>query len=205
MPRLQMLGLTLLPLLAVHAAYLLSADAGHVPWCWPWFEGCTSISRAARFGTANLLFKLLMLPHALLLARYWSQPAFAAPVRRLGVAAAGALALYLLFLGWEGGLYQGLRRFGITAYFGGVVLAQLLVLHERQVSGTLRRGRRLALLVLAGALVGLGLLSLPAQYGPMASDAAVNRIEWLYALLMILFYPVIAPALPSPRDRAARP
>ena len=42
----------LLPLVTMHVCYLLSASEQLVPWCLPWFEGCTSISRASRSGTA---------------------------------------------------------------------------------------------------------------------------------------------------------
>ena len=46
------LSLILLPLLASNGAYLLSAYEGHIPWCIPYIEGCTTISRAASSGTA---------------------------------------------------------------------------------------------------------------------------------------------------------
>lgn len=60
-----------IPFVAAHLAYAISIDAGHVPACVPYVEGCTSISRAARHGLGNHLFRLLMLPSALLLALHW--------------------------------------------------------------------------------------------------------------------------------------
>ena len=39
---------TVLPLIAAIGSYLISASTDQVPWCWPMFEGCTSISRRVR-------------------------------------------------------------------------------------------------------------------------------------------------------------
>ena len=47
-PRILVIILTLLPLLACNGAYLLSAYEGFIPWCIPYIDGCTTISRAAR-------------------------------------------------------------------------------------------------------------------------------------------------------------
>ena len=38
----------LLPLAAIHLCYLLAAYLGHVPWCLPYVDSCTSISAAGR-------------------------------------------------------------------------------------------------------------------------------------------------------------
>ena len=54
--------LTLLFVVAAHAAYLLSIEGGHVPACIPYLDGCVSISRAARHGWGNHLFRLLVIP-----------------------------------------------------------------------------------------------------------------------------------------------
>ena len=56
---------------ATHLAWWLSVQAGHVPWCIPYLEGCTSISRAARHGLGNHLFRLMVLPCALLVGIHW--------------------------------------------------------------------------------------------------------------------------------------
>ncbi|HEX4895348.1 MAG TPA: hypothetical protein VFV11_03355 [Solimonas sp.] len=189
------LWLTGLALLAVHAAYLLSASAGRVPWCWPYIEGCTSISRAARHGEANLLFKLLMLPHAVLLAAFWWRlaAALASPLpvvmRATGMAGAAFLALYVLTLGADGGLYGWMRRYGITGFFGLTLLAECLAV--RQLLPSPRRG---PLLAACAALLGGGLLSLPLQHWAADRDAAVNALEWAYALLLLSLYPGLASA-----------
>jgi hypothetical protein len=200
--------LVALPLLAVHASYLLSANGGYVPWCVPYLEGCTSISRAARNGPANLLFKLLMLPYAALLVLFWQQTGAwlrtlrpdagrrSKGVRLLGIVAAVFLSIYVVCLGVDGELYQWMRRYGITVFFGFSVLAQMLsvallapLLHDRP---RLRR----AMLAFAASLLGLGLLSLPLQHFAADGEAATNALEWTYAALMTFFYALIGAAVP---------
>ena len=179
----------LLPIAAVHACYALSVQAGHVPLCFPYIEGCTSISRAARHGLANPLFKVVMLPVAALLMRFWLQAATrlhdAARSRRVGamrwIGMIGALFLvpYVVFLGLDGEFARWMRRYGVTVYFSFTVLAQMLL-----ASLLPQGGLRIALIGLCGAMLLLGLSSLPMQHLLADRDAVVNAIEWCYALLM---------------------
>ena len=50
----------IVPFVAANAAYLISASADLVPWCVPYLEGCTSVSRAARTGIASPVFRGLI-------------------------------------------------------------------------------------------------------------------------------------------------
>lgn len=202
-----------LPLLAAHGAYLISAAQALVPWCNPYWDGCTSVSRAARHGEANVFFKLLMLAYAPLLALFWvkvsavlreSHPGFRR--RRGAVLMAGwigtaFMVLYTIFLGVEGDLYQWLRRFGITFFFGLTVLAQMLLASLLLKSPALGRGHRRGLLAMCGAMLLLGLASIPLQHLAADRDAAVNALEWSYAFLMVLFFPLAAAALNAGRGR----
>ncbi|HEY0973594.1 MAG TPA: hypothetical protein VGE57_03795 [Solimonas sp.] len=197
-------GAALLPLLAVHTAYWLSADAGYVPWCLPYLDGCTSISRAARHGLPNLLFKGLMLPYAAWLAATWAlvfvwlrllrpqAPRRTCTVLILGIVAAIFLVLYATFLGAEGPAYQWLRRYGITVYFSFTVLAQMFVSALLWPLATVPRALRRAMACLCALLLLLGLASLPLQHYAHDADAAIDALEWTYALLMIAFFPLVA-------------
>lgn len=184
------------PIFVVHLAYLISAQAELVPWCFLYLDGCTSISRAARYGAANVWFKLAMLPYCVLLAAYWLRAAQLSAVQRLrwtrglGLLAALFLALYATTLGIEGEAYQFMRRYGITVYFGGNVLALMLL-----ASVFVREARVLTALCVLMLL--LGLASIPLQHLFAAErDAAVNALEWTYALLMMLGH-VAAAGLPG--------
>lgn len=203
-PRRTAIIAALLPIVAVHAAYAIAAAQALVPWCVPYLEGCTSISRAARHGDANLFFKATMLPYAALLALFWSQAAqYLARVRPqaarrrravfvLGWTGAAFLAVYVVFLGVEGEVYQWLRRYGITFYFAFTVLAQMLTISAAR--PVLSAGLRRAMTAFIAALLLLGLASIPLQHLLADRDAAVDAIEWSYSLLMTTFYLLVARA-----------
>jgi len=123
----------LLPVVMVNSTYLIAAAEGHVPWCIPYWDSCTSISATGRLGTAFWVFKLAMIPVVYLYIRYW----FIASSRIAGHYASGQtmfytgmfgalfLALHSLALGAEGDGFQSVRRVGISLYFAGTYFAQL--------------------------------------------------------------------------------
>ncbi len=116
----------LLPLVTMHVCYLLSANEQLVPWCLPWFEGCTSISRASRSGTAYFVFKAGMLPACVCMMlfwwanRHWLRHMQVEPKIWwwLGMLAALPLALYTVVLGHAGDTPYLLRRIGVVGFFG---------------------------------------------------------------------------------------
>lgn len=200
------LAVALVPVFAAHLAYALSIEAGHVPACVPYFEGCTSISRAARHGLGNHLFRLLMLPSALLLALHWlativwlrQSTGEARAGRSLWLLApfAGlALAVYVTFLGTEGEVYRFLRRYGAQLYFASVYLAQLVVVrhwHRR-----LGRWDAVGAVWLAISLVmlalGLGYTAVANGFDdPELKDRMENLLEWHIAALMTAWYLLLA-------------
>lgn len=191
--------IALLFLVAAHAAYLLSIQAGHVPACVPYLEGCVSISRAARHGLGNHLFRLLVIPcavlHALvwLLAHRWLRGGRWMVV--LGVVSAIALAVYATFLGTEGEAYRFLRRYGVVVYFGFGYLAQLALMRRATRTGALPAGVIATQAWIAAAMLGLGLANVVAGLAvadPAAKDRWENVFEWWLGLLMVGWYAVLA-------------
>lgn len=187
------------PLVVVPAGYWWSAQAGYAPWCWPMIEGCASISRSVRSGSAHALFTAVMLPVAGLAGTVWvlvyawlrrvrpDAPRRAAEVMVLGLIATLFLVLYASFLGIPGEPYQWLRRYGVTVYFSFTTLAQMLL--ASLIPLAIWRG------VLAGlcfAMLLLGLVSLPLQHAVAEEKALLNVIEWVYASLMTAGFGVIA-------------
>ena len=61
----------ILAIFAGNLAYLVSLNEGFVDACFPYLEGCTSISKTGRNGLAYILFKLTILPVMTLLSAYW--------------------------------------------------------------------------------------------------------------------------------------
>jgi hypothetical protein len=194
------LSIALLFLAAVHLAWWLSVQHGHIPACVPYWDGCTSISRAARHGLGNSLFRLAVLPCALLhaldwwLARAWlrrpvrSQDVAADAMLILGVLSALALAVYTTFLGTEGDVYRFLRRYGIVVYFGFGFLAQLLFLRLAKRENKLVAGLGGAMSGVCLAMLALGLGNVIAGLvlvDDVLKDHLENALEWQLGLLLV--------------------
>lgn len=212
------LAAALLPLLATLLAYGLSVRAGLVPACNPFFEGCTSISRAARHDLPNILFRALVMPAAVLQASCWLLtpvwlrslgPAHVRSVGTwpgrgvralpwLGLVAAASLVLYATFLGTDGDGYRLMRRYGTALYFGLTCIGMLVVSGEMQhrvhQSPAERRLSRLLLgLCLALPLLGLAHVFVPlALPGDQARDALENATEWWGGAIFTLFFAGLA-------------
>lgn len=197
----------LLPLVAAHAAYLISASLDAVPWCLPHLEGCTSISRAARStAAASAVYKTLVLSYSVVMALFWWQAAAwlreVAPARRrtrlalfpLGLVAALATAMYAAALGVDGEPHQWIRRYGTNVGFGCTFLAELLltaaIAREPRVPEALRR----AMVGMCATMLTLGVVSIPLQFLTGSHGEALNAIEWNYGVLLLSFYAVAGAA-----------
>lgn len=204
----------LLPAAAALLALAISVQQGLVPACNPFVDGCISISRAAREGPANPLFRALVLPAAALQGLCWLLAArwlrdLQGPGRGttalalLGIGAAVALALYGAYLGTDGSVYRLLRRFGTVVYFGFTCLCLLLT--GRAVQRAAERGRlalapllRHAMQTLATALVLLGLANVlvgalvGVAWDAGVADRAENVTEWWGALTFVVGFVALA-------------
>ena len=195
-----------IPVIAAHVAYVLSVHAGHVPECMPYLEGCTSISRAARHGFGNHLFRLLMLPCAALQWGQWiavrrwlrlhaPDPAAGRSLLALGAFAGVALAVYVAFLGTEGDVYRWMRSYGVKFYFAGTYLALLVLLRHLRAAAPAHPVPRRILLAIALILLALGLAS-TAVSGLVDDDELKfrleNLMEWHLGLLLSIAFAVQA-------------
>lgn len=188
----------LLPIVAVHLTYIVSAAEGHVPWCFPYVDSCASISATGRHGIAFFLFKGTMIPAAMLLMAYWhvsgkwllllgDSRAQANLVVTIGVIAAVFLIVYTVALGAAGDALRLQRRIGIIVYFAFTYLSQLLLVWRiGKVAPTEPTRRWLLGLCVAALFIGLSTLVL---------DAAIDNyedyedaFEWVLALLIHLYF-----------------
>jgi hypothetical protein len=183
--------LFVLPTLAININYLIAASEGYVPWCNPYWDGCTSISATGRQGTAFFFFKATMLPLALLYLYYWYHASRQLwnygykrnTIRNLGFFAVAALVLYTISLGALGDNFRLARRIGIIFYFTLTYLCQLLITYRLMVlklsepSQIWQQG--LSLLILSAGVLTLFLDALLPNY-----DDYEDAFEWSIALLM---------------------
>ena len=118
----------------------------------------------------------------------------------LGIAGALFMALYTVFLGHKGEVYNLLRRFGVTLNLGFTLLAQLLVvwrLHRLRVKDGCAPCPAWILRAKTGlvtVLLLLGLGSIPVSNFIADKDPVENAIEWVFCLLMSGFYLLTAVA-----------
>jgi hypothetical protein len=198
----------LLPIIAVFSSYGIAASAGNVPSCNPFLDGCTSVSATGRYPPSSYLFKGAMLPQSIILSCYWvfnvvwlraltvtagQPPRNTSMIGVLGVAGSLFLILYVTFLGSQEPFYEFMRRYGVYMYFLLNVLAQIVLASKvLPVARTLGLRRLVNLtklqLVLAWFPFALGALNLVLKAVLEESDPAENRIEWIFAMQMQLFF-----------------
>lgn len=193
------LAIAITLVVAAHLAWWISVQAGYIPWCIPYLEGCTSISRAARYGIGNHLFRLLVLPCALLVWLHWwlsarwlrARGARAGSIAAAGAIGAVALAVYATFLGSEGDVYRFLRRYGVVVYFGCSYLAQLLFLRLAGRTGALDRFTNAGMVAVCVAMLALGVANVVATAligGTELQDRLENVLEWHLGVLLVVWF-----------------
>lgn len=199
----------LLPIVAIHVTLMLAIDAGKIPACIPYLEGCASISATGRYEPAVFLFKPAMTAEAVLIILYWllnvawikelsgsaGKPlgTVTTIISTLGVCGALALIVYVTFLGTQAPFYEFMRRFGIYFYFLFTVLAQILLARQSLTLGAHINVSRVvkisrAQLWLATTPFVLGGLNLVLKSTLEDADPAENIIEWISALLMQVYF-----------------
>lgn len=215
-----------LPVAAVHLAYALNVAAG-LEACFPYLDGCMSVSRAARSGPGLAWFKALAAPAALAMAwTWWTAPAWLAAypggeadrsrlIAGLGLVGAAFFAVYAGALGGDGDLYRWMRRYGVVLYFGLTGLAHLLLaarLWRGPVAKSSPGGARRAVRVYLGViLVGWALGVAAALKRSLIDDPALqsrveNALEWGFALCLSLAFLAIGGLIyHGLRPRASRP
>lgn len=199
-------AVALLPILTVHISYLLAASYGQVEWCVPYWDSCTSISATGRQMPAKFVFKMGMIPAALLTVVFWwglwrwcqfvlaQKDTLVMPI--LGSLAAVFLIQYTLALGEVGDGYRFLRRTGVVLTFALTFIAQVLFVRRlKSLSQKVLEYRvwylrmiRLLLLLLA---IGMTSVMLDAVLGD-AYDKIEDAFEWWMALFLNGFFILVA-------------
>ena len=205
-PRTLTLIIVLLPLIVSNLVYLLSAYKGFIPWCIPYLEGCTTISKAARSGDSLYIFRATMNAYGVLLLLFWmyvkqwlqllyGYTTFMAHfIFCLGIIGAIFLILYVDFLGTIGEMNRFMRHVGIFVFFICTPLAQLLLLIQHyKLLSSLQKSKinpkilhyQLFVIVL---ILFIAIVSLALDITHTKSYESENIVEWNIALLMQLYF-----------------
>ncbi len=205
-PRTLVILLILLPLLAANGAYLLSAYEGLIPWCIPYVDGCTSISRAARSGNSIFLFRASMIVYSVLLILFWiysrhwlnllvgHTTKIAHIIFWLGLAGMISLIIYIDFLGTTGEVNRFMRRHGVMIYFTLTPLAQLLMLNQhynilsKMPGASINQKALKYQLVILILMLIIGVISILINVTGNKTDETENIVEWNFSLLLTLYF-----------------
>ena len=205
-PRTLAILITLLPLVTTNAVYLLSAYEGNVPWCNPYFDGCTTISQAARSGNSIYLFRATMIAYAVLMIWFWlytrqwlqqildEKSRLTNTILWLGIIGSLFLLVYIDFLGTTGEINRFMRRYGIMFYFTFTPLAQVLLLklhYSALESGTTENVKKPVLqfqLYVLLLMSIIGIISIVLDVAQLKTYQSENIVEWTFALLMSLYF-----------------
>lgn len=201
----------LAPFITTHVSYLVAASLGHLDWCFPYGEGCYSISSTGRQLPEKLWFKFGMIPSALAAMLLWWAAAFwikqsavttlpktlrILPI--LGTIATLFLMLYTVALGEEGDAYRLTRRIGIILSFSLTFMSQLLLLRLLSELASKSGFDYLAvwnkrLLVVLVVLLVTGILSviLSIVLGEAYKNIE-NGFEWTMALMLNSYFVLLA-------------
>lgn len=188
-----------IPACALLFTFIISSHQGNIEACVPFIHGCTSISKAARNGYSLYLFRMLIVPSAMLQLLFWiiltKQMVFSGIRNRrailclliTGCTSAMFLIVYANFLGTEGTVYKFMRRLGIYVYFAATVIAQLQLTY---LSFKIRRQSPSKMWVYrtmtasASVMLVLALFQAYIKLFVANHDAYENVIEWNIAVAM---------------------
>ena len=205
-PRTLALIITILPLLTSNGVYLLSAYEGFIPWCIPYIDGCTTISRAARSGNSIFIYRATMIAYGLLLIWFWiyaqqwlnllygQTTKVARFIFFLGLVGAIFLIIYIDFLGTTGEVNRFMRRYGIMVFFIFTPLAQLLMLRQHynisssKPESTIKPAVLHYQLFILLLMLIIGIISIALDITQNKTYEIENIVEWNFSLLLNMYF-----------------
>ena len=179
----------LVPVLTVVISYFFSSLGGYVEWCFPLLDGCTSISKVGRYGVSFYLYKIFIIPSVILMIIFWYQinKHFykSSLLVFLSITSCIFLIIYLFALGFEGKFYRFMREIGIFVFFILSPVSQTLLVFSIS-NNKIKSKFSLKTLLFVYLLFLVGYLLIL----PFDNSNYENVIEWNFALLIFLFFPL---------------
>ncbi len=195
----------ILPTVAVHLCYLLAAYSGHVPWCFPYIDGCASVSATGRVSPESHVFRASIMPTAVLMIIYWKLSyewlktlGSRMTIRNrtmlcLGVTAGLGLILYTTLLGSVGPVYEVQRHIGVMLFYVLTFLAQLLMTSQiafgvRMRTSLISTRTYRSLVAICAAISILGITSLLSWAYYEDYRRIEDAFEWVLTLLIFMHF-----------------
>ncbi len=194
----------LLPIVSINIAYIIAVSLDHVPSCFVYFEGCTTISSTGRAAPESLWFRATIIPTAVLTMMCWrliggwlkclEKESYqgSAKIQILGILAGAFLIMYTVALGFIGPEYVIQRRIGVTLFFGFTFLAQLFLAQRlwilaKKTPDVYPRKLALIKIILCWFILIVGLISIPIS-NAIGTDEPENIVEWVFSLLLYCYF-----------------
>lgn len=194
----------LIPIVSINIAYIIAASLEHVPSCFVYIEGCTTISSTGRAAPESLWFRATLIPAAVLMMICWrliggwlqslEKETYkgSAVIQTLGILAGAFLIFYTVALGFIGPEYVLQRRIGVTLFFGFTFLAQLLLSQRLwRIANNCPALYPIKLarlkVILCWFLLIVGLISIPLS-NYIGTDKPENIAEWNFSLLLYSYF-----------------
>ena len=169
----------------------ISSLGGFVDWCMPLLDGCTSISKVGRYGISFYLYKVFIIPSVILVIIFWYQINLYIHksnfLLSLATVSSVFLIVYLIALGFDGNIYRFMRELGIFVFFILTPVCQVWL--TISISNEKIKAKNILYI-----LIFLYLVCLVSYLFILPLDNAryENIIEWNFALLIFLFFPVFS-------------
>lgn len=203
-----------LTFLAINACFVLAASNGHIPWCFPYIEGCVSISKASRNLPEIQIYRFAMIASAILMVSYWTlcgnwikqlYRELVSPGGQLtgnkrrrtfvtiGIISSICLAINALLIGNENEFLKELRQICVTTFFFGAILAQCIFALELKrlvVQNNLFQLNKMSNFKISLCIIQVLLAILAIVIAPYLNQKPYfeNIAEWNIVLLMVAFF-----------------
>ena len=203
-----------LTFVAINVCFVMAASSGHIPWCFPYLEGCVSISKASRHAPEVQIYSIAIMTSAVLMVGYWVlcgswlrqlyndfDPTGSQSQRKsrrwvfvyVGIIASVGLAVNAALIGDSEGVFNDIRREGVRVFFIGSVLAQCMFalklnkLVKQNNLHQLNKMNNLKIALCAGQLMFAILFAFIAPFFNHSKNIE-NIAEWNIVLLMLIFF-----------------
>jgi len=198
------LAAAVLPFMTFNITYWIAALLGHVPTCFTYLDGCTSVSSTGRQAPEMWFFKPGVLALAFVLALHWhyvaetlSQhglpAARARALRTISLISVMALTIYAVTLGLPDEQFGNLRRVGTHGFaFSSWITQILFVVLYQPFRSAATRGLYRWLVAASLGLLLVGIASEIAKISGMPRKPTNNIAAWNAFLLLSAYYLVLA-------------